>query len=67
MMPKLTITPLEGKSNWTTWKFKISTLLRMYAGSFDFVEGKLQKPSVPDETADAQVKKEYELNLHRYF
>ncbi|XP_061721806.1 uncharacterized protein LOC133528434 [Cydia pomonella] len=41
---KYSIGNLEGKNNWTTWKYKICILLRSTADATDVLEGKLNKP-----------------------
>lgn len=41
---KVSIGLLEGKTNWSTWKYKISILLRSVDRATDVVEGKLKKP-----------------------
>ncbi|KAG5862531.1 hypothetical protein JTB14_022768 [Gonioctena quinquepunctata] len=41
---KVQIGLLEGKSNWSTWKYKLCILLRGVKGGLEVLEGKLQAP-----------------------
>jgi transposase InsO family protein len=44
---------LEGKANWTTWKYKISVCLRGVSGAMDVVQGRLVAPNTLQEDATA--------------
>jgi hypothetical protein len=44
---------LEGKANWTTWKYKISVCLRGVSGAMDVVQGRLVAPNALQEDATA--------------
>lgn len=54
---KVSIGLLEGKSNWSTWKYKISILLRSVDRGLDVVEGKFTRPECQDgaDAGDATV------------
>lgn len=52
---KVQITPLQGKDNWDTWKFKISILLRSIPDALDIVEGKCKRPVLLAGVGDAEV------------
>jgi hypothetical protein len=42
--PRYSMGILEGKSNWSTWKYKILIMLRGAADVMDALEGWLNKP-----------------------
>jgi gag-polypeptide of LTR copia-type/Zinc knuckle len=62
---KVNVEPLQGKANWSKWKFRVSTVLRMHIGAFDAVECKLEMPVV-DLNAHAQTRMAQEKKLHAY-
>src|ERR1043165_7422752 len=62
---QILIKPLEGKENWLTWKCKLMTLLKMNEGSFEVVDGKLEKPVV-DETKSAAEQATAKTNLKSF-
>ncbi|BES91891.1 Hydra magnipapillata [Nesidiocoris tenuis] len=47
---KVRVGLLDGKSNWTTWKFKIMIVLRGIPKALELVEGKFEKPVLSDPT-----------------
>lgn len=51
---------LEGKSNWSTWKYKIYVCLRGIPGALDVIEGRLVEPSPVGDEANAEQKVSYE-------
>ena len=54
---------LEGKSNWTTWKFRALILLRGIKKAVDVIEGRLMPPEpLAAETTDVQ-RKTFEKEL----
>ena len=57
---------LEGKANWSTWKYKVNICLRGIPGAMDAVEGKLTIPAEPAEQATAQEKTTYKRELDTY-
>lgn len=62
---KVNIGLLEGKSNWSTWKYKSLILLRSIPGGEDIVNSKLSKPERPNTEDELQVK-DYNTKLE-YF
>ena len=61
---KVHIGLLEGKSNWQTWKFKFSIMLRSIPGANDVIEEKLTKPcNIPSETASKDEMDKYEKEV----
>ena len=57
---------LEGKSNWTTWKFRAMILLRGIKKAVDIVEGRLVLPTEPAVDASEAMKKTYEKDLEAF-
>jgi hypothetical protein len=57
---------LEGKANWSTWKFRVGILLRGLKRAADVCEGKLVAPIAPAEDATEAVKKAYEKALETF-
>lgn len=57
---------LEGKSNWTTWKYKASICLRGIPGALDIVEGKTEKPVDPGANAKPEEKVAYKTALESF-
>ncbi|KAG5883724.1 hypothetical protein JTB14_024225 [Gonioctena quinquepunctata] len=60
---KVQIGLLEGKSNWSTWKYKLCILLRGVKGGLEVLEGKLQAPKPLVENASQEEKSRYDKNL----
>ncbi|KAG5891736.1 hypothetical protein JTB14_000339 [Gonioctena quinquepunctata] len=60
---KVQIGLLEGKSNWSTWKYKLCILLRGVRGGLEVLEGKLQAPKPLVENASQEEKSRYDKNL----
>ncbi|KAG5876527.1 hypothetical protein JTB14_027360 [Gonioctena quinquepunctata] len=56
---KVQIGLLEGKSNWSTWKYKLCILLRGVKGGLEVLEGKLQAPKPLVENASQEEKSSY--------
>lgn len=57
-LAKIQISLLEGKSKWSTWKFKIFTLLRNFIGAETIVEGTNTKPApLRDKATESKVSK----------
>lgn len=63
---KVQIGLLEGKENWSTWKYKIGILLRSVKGGLEVLEGKLQAPKPFEENATQEDKSEYDKNLMEF-
>lgn len=63
---KVHIGLLEGKSNWSTWKYKICILFRSIPNAVDVVEGKLVSPLPLTENATNEQKDKYETNVKSY-
>ncbi|KAG5866674.1 hypothetical protein JTB14_029643 [Gonioctena quinquepunctata] len=59
---KVQIGLLEGKSNWSTWKFKLCILLRGVKGGLEVSEGKLQAKALVG-NASQEEKSGYEKHL----
>ena len=57
---------LEGKSNWSTWKFRALILLRGIKKAVDIIEGRLIEPTAPAADANEATKKTYEKELESY-
>lgn len=57
---------LEGKSNWTTWKYKMSIYLRGVPGTIDAIEGRLVKPKAPAADASAEAQTTYKNALEHF-
>lgn len=57
---------LEGKSNWSTWKYKIYICLRGVPGALNVIEGRLVAPLVLAEDATAQQKASYETAMDTF-
>ena len=57
---------LEGKSNWSTWKYKMGILLRAVKGGLDLVEGRLQLPTPVEEEASAEDQTKYKKTLTEF-
>ncbi|KAG5896995.1 hypothetical protein JTB14_018510 [Gonioctena quinquepunctata] len=60
---KVQIGLLEGKSNWSTWKYELCILLRGVKGELEVLEGKLQAPKPLVENASQEEKSRYDKNL----
>lgn len=60
---KVQIGLLEGKSNWSTWKYKLCILLRGIKGGLEVIEGKLEAPKPLTEDATSVEKSKYEKDL----
>ncbi|KAG5878937.1 hypothetical protein JTB14_005990 [Gonioctena quinquepunctata] len=60
---KVQIGLLKGKSNWSTWKYKLCILLRGVRGGLEVLEGKLQAPKPLVENASQDEKSRYDKNL----
>lgn len=60
---KVQIGLLEGKSNWSTWKYKLCILLRGIKGGLEVIEGKLEAPKSLPEDATTDDKQRYEKDL----
>ncbi|KAG5868267.1 hypothetical protein JTB14_028506 [Gonioctena quinquepunctata] len=56
---KVQIGLLEGKSNWSTWKYKLCILLRGVRGGLEVLEGKLQAPKPLVANASQEQKSSY--------
>lgn len=41
---KIDIGKLQGRENWSTWKYKVTVMLEGTEGATEAVEGKLQQP-----------------------
>lgn len=63
---KVSIGLLEGKSNWQTWKFKISIMLRGVTGAMDVVEGILSRPATLEVGATVEEQTAYNNNLTNF-
>lgn len=55
----INIGQLEGKSNWSTWKYKASICLRGISGALDVVEGRLVEPNVLEPNASVEAQTAY--------
>jgi transposase InsO family protein len=64
--PRHSIGSLEGKSNWSTWKYKILIMLRGTADAMDVLEGRLNRPEGNQGAGDAAVLLVYNQALARY-
>ncbi|KAL4720290.1 hypothetical protein ACJJTC_016881 [Scirpophaga incertulas] len=69
---KISIGLLEGKSNWSTWKYKILVLLRNVERALDVIEGKIYETVVGTKTTLKKVmrytsSREVWLELHRLY
>ncbi|KAL0849419.1 hypothetical protein ABMA28_013712 [Loxostege sticticalis] len=63
---KISIGNLEGKANWTTWKYKISIMLRGTTDAMEIVEGRLKRPVAPQDGAGDAAVATYDRDLARY-
>lgn len=63
---KMQIGLLEGKNNWTTWKYKMEILLRSVKGGTEVVQGKLNPPDPLPENASVEDNAKYEKALAEY-
>ncbi|KAL0821972.1 hypothetical protein ABMA28_005360 [Loxostege sticticalis] len=63
---KISIGNLEGKANWTTWKYKISIMLRGTTDAMEIVEGRLKRPVSPQDGAGDAAVATYDRDLARY-
>jgi hypothetical protein len=57
---------LEGKANWSTWRFRALILLRGIKKAVDIVEGRLAEPIAPAADANEAARKTYERDLESY-
>lgn len=57
---------LEGKSNWNSWKYKISICLRGIPGALDVIEGNLVTPSMPSRSATADERAAYDVAVEKF-
>ncbi|CAB0020139.1 unnamed protein product [Nesidiocoris tenuis] len=57
---------LEGKSNWLTWKYKVTVLLRKIPFGLDLVEGRFQKPEAPSPDCSALDRKKFEKDMDSF-
>lgn len=57
---------LEGKSNWSTWRFRALILLRGIKKAVDIIEGRLKEPIAPAADASEAAKKTYDKELESY-
>jgi hypothetical protein len=47
---------LEGRTNWSTWNYKMRILLKSIPGGLEVVDGNLCKPSSIGESVASEVK-----------
>jgi transposase InsO family protein len=57
---------LEGKANWSTWRFRALILLRGIKKAVDIIEGRLAEPIAPAADANEAARKTYERDLESY-
>lgn len=57
---------LEGKSNWSTWKYKAAICLRGISGALDVVNGKLIKPEPIGDDVTAEQRAVYKRELESF-
>ena len=57
---------LEGRTNCSTWKYKMRILLKSIPGGLEVVDGNLCKPCSIGESVASEVKAQYEQELAKY-
>lgn len=57
---------LEGKVNWSTWKYKITICLRGVPGALDVIQGRLVEPSTIADDATSEVRASYKIELEKF-
>ncbi|CAA9994858.1 unnamed protein product [Nesidiocoris tenuis] len=65
-LAKVNIGLLQGKENWSTWKFKVQAIFRGIAGAERVVNGTAKAPEELPPTATAAEKAKYEKDLESF-
>lgn len=63
---KVQVGNLIGKTNWQSWKYKVSVCLRGTPGAIDVVNGGLVKPTEPSPDASVADVQKYEQTLEKF-
>uniref|UniRef100_A0A0A9YQG5 Putative membrane protein C16E9.09c n=1 Tax=Lygus hesperus TaxID=30085 RepID=A0A0A9YQG5_LYGHE len=63
---KISIGKLEGKSNWSTWKFKVELLFRKIPDGPAVVDGTLKKPIELQGAASEAERRAHQAELNRF-